>query len=181
MLPPDVLARENSHDLWTGRLNEFFSPFRVHLSIERLQVATGWGSPRYGLLTSTREFPKDFRRELLYLRRQSKFRDAVASEGKAFDESIKEVRAAGTLGDRPLVVLTADRPYEPDPILTNEQMDAQNNLWIHELQVQEAHLSTRGKQIIVSNTSHMIPFDRPDAIVDAIRSVYGESKPGALR
>jgi pimeloyl-ACP methyl ester carboxylesterase len=46
------------------------------------------------------------------------------------------------------------------------------NLWIHDLQVQEAHLSTHGKQIIVPDSTHMIPIDRPDAVVSAIHEVW---------
>jgi pimeloyl-ACP methyl ester carboxylesterase len=35
-----------------------------------------------------------------------------------------------------------------------------------------AHLSSRGKRITVPNTGHMIPYERPDAIVSAVREVY---------
>jgi len=34
------------------------------------------------------------------------------------------------------------------------------------------HLSSRGKWIIVSDSTHMIPDERPDAIVSAVREVY---------
>jgi pimeloyl-ACP methyl ester carboxylesterase len=44
-------------------------------------------------------------------------------------------------------------------------------IWVNELQVKEAQLSTRGKRIIVPGGDHMIPFERPDAIVAAIREV----------
>ena len=78
------------------------------------------------------------------------------------------------MGDRPLIVLTAGKPYSPDPLLTTEEMDRQNNLWINVLQAQEAHLSTRGKQVIVPDSDHMVPFKRPDAVISAIREVWDE-------
>lgn len=172
MLPLTVVEREERNDRWNARVNQVLMPLRIHLGIQRLQVATGWGTPSYGVLQSTRDFPKLFRQELLYLRQQEKFQNAVASESKAFAESIAQVREAGNLGDRPLVVLTAGKPYPPDPLLTKEQMEKQNNLWINVLQAKEMHLSTHGKQIIVADSGHMIPFKRPDAVVSAIHEVW---------
>lgn len=172
MLPVAVVEREIRNDQRNLEIDELLRPFRVHLGFERLQVATGWGSPNYGVLQSTRDFPKKFRQELLYLRQQERFQNAVASESKAFEESIAEVRAAGNLGNRPLIVLTAGKPYPPDPLLTREEMDEENNLWINVLQRQEAHLSTRGKQIVVWDSGHMIPFKRPDAVISAIHEVW---------
>jgi hypothetical protein len=80
--------------------------------------------------------------------------------------------ATGNLGDRPLNVLTAGKPYRPDPLLTKEDMDKQNNVWINALQAEEAHLSTRGDQVVVSDSDHMIPFERPDTVIGAIREVW---------
>ena len=116
--------------------------------------------------------PKRLREELLYLRQQTKFRKAVAAEGRAFPQSVAEIREAGGLGARPRIVLTAGKPLDPDPILTNEQADKLKNLWIYDLQLQEAHLSTRGWQIIVPDSTHMIPIDRPDAVASAIHEVW---------
>ena len=171
LLPPSVMEREVNADLWNERIRRIIRPVRVRFGIERLQVETGWGTPDYGILKSTR-LPKDLRQELLYLRQQDKVTKAVAAEIHAFQESILEVRRAGALGDRPLIVLTAANPYDPDPILTREQVEKLKNLWIHDLQVQEAHLSTHGKQIIVPDSTHMIPIDQPDAVVSAIHEVW---------
>jgi pimeloyl-ACP methyl ester carboxylesterase len=172
LLPPAVLQQEARSDLWNARLGQFLTPLSIHLGIQRLQVATGWGSPSYGVLEATRSLPKEFRLELLYLRQTDRFRRAIAGESAAFAQSIGQVRAAGNLGDRPLIVLTAGIPYEPDPLLTKTEMEQQDNLWINVLQVQEAHLSTKGRQIIVPNSGHMIPFERPDTVVAAIREVW---------
>lgn len=171
LLPPSVMEREVNADLWNERIRRIIRPVRVRFGIERLQLETGWGTPDYGILKSTR-LPKDLRQELLYLRQQDKVTKAVAAEINAFQESILEVRRAGALGDRPLIVLTAANPYDPDPILTREQVEKLKNLWIHDLQVQEAHLSTHGKQIIVPDSTHMIPIDQPAAVVSAIHEVW---------
>jgi hypothetical protein len=102
--------------------------------------------------------------------------NGVASESTAFAGSTAQVRGAGNLGDRPLIVLTAGMLYPPDPLLTKDEMDKQNSLWITDLQAQEAHLSTHGKQIIVPDSTQMIPFNRPDTVIDAIRDVCDEVK-----
>jgi len=172
ILPVEVLEQENRNEQWNERINRILTPLRIHLGILRLQVATGWGTPIYGILQSARSLPKEFREELLYLRQQEKFQRAVVSEGNAFSDSVSQVRAAGNLGDRPLVVLTAGKPYDPDSVLTQEQLDKEGNLWINVLQAEEAHLSTRGKQIVVPDSGHMIPFERPDAVVSAIKEVW---------
>lgn len=46
------------------------------------------------------------------------------------------------------------------------------NIWINDLQVQLVHFSSRGKRIMVPDSDHMIPEERPDAIVDAVQEVY---------
>jgi len=43
-------------------------------------------------------------------------------------------------------------------------------------QAELARLSTRGKQIVLENSGHAIPFDSPDTVADAIRAVYKIAK-----
>jgi pimeloyl-ACP methyl ester carboxylesterase len=37
------------------------------------------------------------------------------------------------------------------------------------------HFSTRGKWVIVSDSTHMIPDEQPGAIVEAVREVYADT------
>jgi hypothetical protein len=120
------------------------------------------------------------RQEFLYLEQQTKYINAVEAEDKMFSQSGAQARAAGSLGDRPLVVLTAGRPYDPDPLLTKEQMEKQRNLWINVLQVEEVHLSARGRQFVVQDSGHDIPGERPDAVISAIHEVWSAT-PAAYR
>jgi hypothetical protein len=92
----------------------------------------------------------------------------------AFAESAGEVRAAGNLGDKPLVVLTAGKSADPSQLpagFPKKEFDDFHEIWVNDLQVKEAQLSTRGKRIMVPDSDHMIPFERPDTIVAAIREV----------
>ena len=122
----------------------------------------------------TGRLPKDFVTELNYLQLQPKFVDATASEIGSFDTSALEVKAAGNLGDRPLVVLTAGKSADPKnlpPGIEKRDLEELQKLWIYDLQVQETHLSTRGRQQVVADSTHMIPLERPDTVIAAIREV----------
>jgi hypothetical protein len=114
--------------------------------------------------------PKELREELLSLNRRSE--DAGMAENAADPTSWDQVRLAGDLGARPLIVLTAGKPYDPDPLLSREESAKQDDTWINVLQAEEARLSTRGKQVVVPDSGHMIPFERPASVVSAIQEVW---------
>lgn len=123
---------------------------------------------------------KEFGQEMLYLQRQEKFIEAAASELGAFEESAKEVRASGNLGDKPLIVLTAGKSADESqlpPGFPKKEFEAfHDEVWVKELQVKESQLSTRGNRIMVPDSDHMIPFERPDTIVAAIREVCANAE-----
>jgi pimeloyl-ACP methyl ester carboxylesterase len=120
--------------------------------------------------------PKGLSREdwllIQNLRRQPKSLAAESSSGMTQDQSGIEARAASGLGDRPLIVLTAGKA-EFDPSDTAEARAATEDqeIWIHELQSQLATLSLRGKQIVVQGSTHGIPWEAPEAVVDAVKDV----------
>ena len=121
------------------------------------------------------------RREFRYLELQTKFVDATASEMISFSDSAAQVRQAGNLASRPLVVLTAGKiSTEGLPAdLDKKEMADFHDTWVNDLQVREAHLSTKGKQIVVSGSDHMIPFEQPQAIIDATRDVVAAVRAAA--
>jgi pimeloyl-ACP methyl ester carboxylesterase len=125
---------------------------------------------------------KEFRDQVNYLQLQTKFVDATVGELQSFPESANEVRAAGNLVDRPLVVLTAGKQVDPKDLpkgVSPKEMDEFHKVWVDELQAQLARLSTRGKQIVVPDSTHMIPLERPDAVVSAVRGVCEAVKSSA--
>jgi pimeloyl-ACP methyl ester carboxylesterase len=101
-------------------------------------------------------------------------RTLAESSKELFFESLLEARAAGGLGDRPLIVLTAGLPSSTprDPAQARELIASQQH-WI-ESQAQLARLSTQGKQIVLKDSRHGIQWDRPDAVIDAVREVVAE-------
>lgn len=140
------------------------TPILIFFGIARLTADEG-GDPKLS---------KEFVAKMKYLQLQAKFIDAAFSEIKNFTESAEEVRHAGNLGDRPLVVLTAGKGPEAKDLpkgVSLEEMREFRKTWVNDLQLRQAHLSTHGKQIVVPDSTHMIPMERPDAVVGAIREV----------
>lgn len=139
-------------------------PFLIFFGIARLTGDDGGDS----------KLSKEFRDKMRYLQLQTKFIDAAFSEIKSFAESAEEVRRSGNLGDRPLVVLTAGKDLEARDLpkgVSVEEMREFRKTWVNDLQVRQSRLSTRGKQVIVPDSTHMIPMERPDTVVKAIHQV----------
>jgi pimeloyl-ACP methyl ester carboxylesterase len=84
---------------------------------------------------------------------------ARLSELEALQTDDSAIPAVGALGAIPLVVLSAGRP--PGPV-ADFWRDAHGAL---------AALSTSGRLVPVSDSGHLIPRDRPDAVVAAVLGV----------
>jgi hypothetical protein len=82
-------------------------------------------------------------------------------------ESAAQASNARGFGDLPLIVLSAGK-VERVPGLSQTDLDAWQRVWLTELQPDLATLSTRGRQIVVEDSTHMIPVLRPDVVADAI-------------
>jgi pimeloyl-ACP methyl ester carboxylesterase len=91
----------------------------------------------------------------------------VPREGGGNPDINDAARDAGSLGDRPLVVLTAGRYWAP-PGLEKEAAEY-HEIWVHQLQASLVRLSTRGRQIVVDADHGM--SQSPDSIVSAVRQV----------
>ena len=88
------------------------------------------------------------------------------------DQSGIEARTAHGLGDRPLLVLTAGKAeFNPSDPAEAKAATEDQAIWIHDLQAELASLSTQGKQIVVQGSTHGIPWEAPEAVVDAVKDV----------
>src|ERR1700730_4509039 len=96
----------------------------------------------------------------------------VPTLGTGNPELDNAARDAGSLGDRPLVVLTAGRYWAP-PGLEKEAADY-HEMWVHQLQASLARLSTRGQQLVVD--AHHDMDEAPAAVVTATRQGVGEGR-----
>jgi len=98
-------------------------------------------------------------------------------EGLAWRATAEQARAAGSFGDLPLVVLSAGWGRARLDKEVRQAIDAM----IHTLHAEIARLSTRGRQVIVTDSTHGIPFERPDAVVSAIEEVLAEARSSPSR
>jgi hypothetical protein len=99
-----------------------------------------------------------------FLTHSSKAISALMQDIAAWRLSSAEALAAGGLGDRPLLVLSAENlvaPSELHEAWTNAQKDL-------------ARLSTRGKQIAIGDGASDLLYDAPGSIVEAVRQVVAE-------
>jgi hypothetical protein len=88
-------------------------------------------------------------------------------------QSTAQARTAGSLGDRPLIALSAE-----NTAVASEY----RSVWM-ELQTDLARLSTRGKHVVVNQSNGELIYQAPDAVVEAARHVVSDvrQQTGGLR
>jgi pimeloyl-ACP methyl ester carboxylesterase len=86
---------------------------------------------------------------------------------------------AGSMGNRPLIVLAAGQYWKlaEDPI-SADQIKVFHEKWIGQLQPSLARLSTNGKLITVENSGHDIPGEAPEAVVNPVKEVVNRLRAG---
>jgi pimeloyl-ACP methyl ester carboxylesterase len=104
-------------------------------------------------------------------------RETVA-EMKAFSESAAQAATTGSFGDLPLVVLSHD-PANLSSHLPADLAKPTSDAW-EKMQEESAHLSTRGSQSTVKDTSHYIQYDNPAAVIDAVRNVVEQARAASV-
>jgi pimeloyl-ACP methyl ester carboxylesterase len=95
-------------------------------------------------------------------------------EGLDLMESAVQAKAAPGFGDAPLVVLTAGDRVANTEGLPGDLAATFDEIWM-DLQTGLVELSTSGRQEIVPDATHDMPFEQPGVIVDAIRDVLGKA------
>jgi pimeloyl-ACP methyl ester carboxylesterase len=125
------------------------------------------------------ELPSDSVEEALAINSRSRqlyeSADEVSSIGDSFEE---QLAAPISLGDKPLIVLTAGPLQLEGMGLSQEQMD----------QMDEAHTrsqaalmqgSQNSEQIIAEDSGHYIQMEQPDLVIDAVRQVVAAARNGS--
>ena len=105
-----------------------------------------------------------------HLTQAPKARAALIQDIASRQRSSAEARAAGSLGGRPLVVVSSEN-IEP--------ASAHPGLWM-ELQTDLARLSTHGKAIVVEGGSDLV-YQSPGAVIEAVRQVLSAVGDPTLR
>lgn len=104
--------------------------------------------------------------------------DTIASSHAFFDENSKTIASSHrAYGNMPLIVLTAgEAPLAPDASqVEREEMPLRQAEWLrgHD---EYAALSTRGVNRIIPESGHIIQWDKPQAVVDAVAEVVDAAR-----
>lgn len=151
-------------------------PFMARFGILRLLASRMGGpvpsgsSPERDILAKLNAHPTALRTDAEQVCAATDGGRLVPARGTGNPELDSAARNAGSLGNLPLVVLTAGKYWAP-PGLEKQAADY-HDVWVHQLQASLAHLSTRGHQVIVD--AHHDMDEAPDAVVTATQQVVNE-------
>lgn len=95
--------------------------------------------------------------------------DGVMAEARSIDAMSAQAGRTGSLGERPVAVLSAS-VTRPLPGVSDEGIAAMQRVWL-DLHAELAALSTNSDHRIVDGASHYIHKDQPASVVAAIRDV----------
>jgi pimeloyl-ACP methyl ester carboxylesterase len=176
---PDEVAGmvlvEPSHPQMFTRVPAIPSSKTMARSMGVMATLSRWGliKAMAGFLTRAafprlKQFSPELRTALIAMMGNSKTYAAALGEAIGSDESFRSaVRAPGSLGDLPLVVLTADS------WVTGKQTAMKRGMVA--LREEQAQLSSRGEHRVVEGCDHAdLPLVRADAVVEAIKKVRDE-------
>ena len=139
--------------------------FGVARGLAKVVSRGGLSREDEGILAPLWKLPPETRKPLRQFWTQEKFYDALGSQIASISSSAAETLDAAKdgYGDLPLVTISSTDPGD------------------YRLRQQEtlAHLSRRGRHIVASNSSHWIPLDQPQVVVDVIREMLG--RPESLK
>jgi pimeloyl-ACP methyl ester carboxylesterase len=164
-------SMKRAYDYQVAQLHSIRSALGILRTLGIARLLAGQAGPG---VTMSRNLQDEFR----YLQLQRKYLDAELAESEAMAQSVAETRESGTLGERPLVVLTAGKVTYPADVPAADA-EAFHKMWMGELQPSLAKLSTRGRQEVVENSTHLMPLQAPQAVVKAIGEVLLELQAGA--
>lgn len=114
------------------------------------------------------------RQQFIAVANQTHFCRAAQQEETAGQLDLTQSAPPKSLGDLPLIVLSADIDLwedEQDDLpagITVELLEQDYAVWI-ELHQELAALSTRGRHQIIPDTTHFIQYDAPDIVIEAVR------------
>jgi len=100
------------------------------------------------------------------------YREGLAAS-KAFSESAAQAATAVSLGDIPLEVLSRDPDAPADPYTPDYLVKPVNVVW-QQMQRELVELSSRGIQVMAKNSGHYIQVQRPDVVIEAIRTMVDQ-------
>ena len=95
-----------------------------------------------------------------------RLRESIAETLSTWDESAAQVRASGSLGNLPLIVISED-PAKNTPAFLSAFEAGQEQM---------ASLSSNSVRMTAVGSGHQIQRERPDVVIEAIKNVFETTK-----
>lgn len=177
-----VVLDDSAHEDEPLRAPKFYLAHQAPRALWRPIHALFWAASEVGLLRVTSSSPSSDKSEsqmtrdelIAELRHQPKSFLNNADTGMVLNESYAEAKAIPSLGDIPLIALTAGKAPDFGDAELNRQAEAYQKIWAYEIQPKLAKLSTHGRQIVVPDATHTtIP---QKIIVTAVHDVVNEAR-----
>lgn len=127
-----------------------------------------------GMTAELQRFPLDVRTRIIALAVNWRLWQAVDEEWRELEGMVRQLGGPRSLGDKPLLILSAGRcDLKAGGGFSQAQVE---DLWrlMKKSQAELTHLSSRGRLMMVPDTGHAIPLERPEVVVDAIRELLSD-------
>ncbi len=124
-----------------------------------------------GMKSELRRFPAAVQAQIVALSVNHRLWHTVDREWRELDGLAGRIGGTGSLGEKPLLVLSAARrDMKPGGGFSEAEVE---ELWRlqKESQADLVHLSSRGRLVMLPDTGHGVPLERPEAIVEAVREL----------
>ena len=185
MFPKDtagVVLDDSAHEDEPLRAPKFYLARQAPRALWRTIHTFFWAASEVGLLRVTASSPSGSKDEsqmtrgelITELRHQPKSFLNNVDAGMVLNESYAEAKAIPSLGNIPLIVLTAGKAGDFGNADLNRQAEAYQKIWAYEIQPKLAKLSSKGRQIVVPDATHAtIP---QEIVVKAVHDVVNEAR-----
>jgi hypothetical protein len=94
-------------------------------------------------------------------------KEGTLAEMDGFNGDLDEVRATGSLGDMPLIVIS----QAPSSAAAKRFL----SFW-YPMQDELTRLSSRGSHVFAQGSGHRIALDRPDVVIAAVRDLVTQCR-----
>jgi pimeloyl-ACP methyl ester carboxylesterase len=156
---------DSSHEQQLTRMGDPDVGYVNPLKMDRYLAPIGWirlsGEIEERFAQSP--LPLPIRERLIALNLKSRMPRTMLAEGDGFRADLTANRTPPSLGDLPLIVLSEGKPNIPF-------MQERIQTWF-QLQEELAHLSTKGRHIVATQSAHAIHRTEPDLIFNAVQEV----------
>lgn len=169
-----VILVDSGHEDQFAKIPSSLTSSKVNLSLMVFMFMTYTGINRLlmhlpQMQKQFEKLPENYRKILSSQRSSVKNLKTTLQEGfKAKESCLQLKEAGGFLGTKPLIVISAGKfPTKDEMGISQENCDELCNA-LKTLQQALLSKSSNVKQIIATNSGHMIPLEQPDIIVEAV-------------